>query len=74
MSKRLEVTSCEDCGAEVPWDAWLICPVCMANPHGVAFVVGSLEELLRLPSWCLRWSEALGAWLYFPPTQVARVS
>lgn len=35
--------------------------------NGAPVVVRDLEQLRRLPSWCLRWSEHVGAWLYYPP-------
>lgn len=30
-------------------------------------VIRDLERLRTLESWCLRWNEELGAWLYFAP-------
>lgn len=32
-----------------------------------AVVVEDMAVLVTLPSWCIRWSETVGAWLYYPP-------
>lgn len=33
-----------------------------------ARVIRDVEQLVTLESWRLRWSQSLGAWLYFPPS------